>query len=1022
MQKSWRFLAVLMAFVVMISTLMAGCNGKNPAKIENNNLPNDIDYPIVIFGEKTISNGITYTLDSKAKINTGSATGKEYIKIEPDMKLNFKLDDNFAKKLSGKNIFIKFEYYESSSKNFSVSYEDNDGKKTDVITMSSSSKWGGSEIKVKAVKFDPDSKAHFTLKLDTANSMWLRSVSIVENTTKEQTYPQIIKTDYETSNGKVIEANVKDYGAIGDGKTDDSIAFHTALRDMKEKGGVLYVPAGTYKLTHDLDVPTGVTVLGDFNKPSIDNPKAGGTIIAAYVATIADGNNSMFMSMNPSSCVKGLTIWYPEQTLESGEAEPYNYTLGITGGVGVSIEDIYLVNSYYGITHDSYDRGHQHQMLKNIYGTPLKLGHLTGYANDSDRHQGFYFSPEFWLGSGLSNIPDENVLRTWLINYAVGLKIGRIDFHYVSDIAIDGYKIGLHMTDFYGRVYNANITNCNVCMYVEKTSGYGAELTKAVFKADGGKDPVALLVGENAGSGFSGTMLDISSTGKYAISHLSSGAMSITDSKITVNGKDSVSPLYVVNGRVSIMNTEFDGGENHAVFLSSADKSGIFNCTASSGELKIENNTENMLTVETLEGNVGPLASDVLNTADEKRAYQSRGPAKLELYNIADYDIPDGEEPEISEALQKAIDAAAESGGGLVYIPAGVYRLESPVTVKSGVEVAGISDFFHFANSSIISSSILTEYGKGSAKEPLIKLEENSGVRGLSIFYDKITQETVQKHTPTIQATGKDCYTVNTLIVGAWDAIDFNTYKCDNSYIDSIYFFAFNKGIAVGGGSTGGVLLNCHSNPGAMWSTGFNKNEWSQDWSGPLISGQHERSVHFYFGDCTDQIAFMNATFGANKGVMIDGADIVMIGLGVDYSVNNIYITGDSNATIFDPQCIGSDSSEPYASTPIICDKNFKGTANVYNICAWNIHDAVIRVDGGTFSINGGYCMDTGRSPLIATGGIVTMRGVIVKTRSVGDLQALSGTKSVTAYGNIIYGTPNFLVDSSVKTYGSDIK
>lgn len=49
------------------------------------------------------------------------------------------------------------------------------------------------------------------------------------------------------------------------------------------------------------------------------------------------------------------------------------------------------------------------------------------------------------------------------------------------------------------------------------------------------------------------------------------------------------------------------------------------------------------------------------------------------------------------------------------------------------------------------------------------------------------------------------------------------------------------------------------------------------------------------------------------------------------------------------------------------------------------------------------------------------MRGVIVKNRTLGDLQATSAVDSVTAYGNIIYGTPTFRIDSSVEAFGSDI-
>src|SRR5687767_1515055 len=42
--------------------------------------------------------------------------------------------------------------------------------------------------------------------------------------------------------------NVKDYGAVGDGQTDDSGAFQRVIDDIaSEETGVLYVPPGDYR-------------------------------------------------------------------------------------------------------------------------------------------------------------------------------------------------------------------------------------------------------------------------------------------------------------------------------------------------------------------------------------------------------------------------------------------------------------------------------------------------------------------------------------------------------------------------------------------------------------------------------------------------------------------------------------------------------------------------------------------------------------------------------------------------------
>lgn len=42
--------------------------------------------------------------------------------------------------------------------------------------------------------------------------------------------------------------NVRDFGAKGDGVTDDTKAFIRALREFEQRGGSLYIPKGSYRL------------------------------------------------------------------------------------------------------------------------------------------------------------------------------------------------------------------------------------------------------------------------------------------------------------------------------------------------------------------------------------------------------------------------------------------------------------------------------------------------------------------------------------------------------------------------------------------------------------------------------------------------------------------------------------------------------------------------------------------------------------------------------------------------------
>jgi len=56
--------------------------------------------------------------------------------------------------------------------------------------------------------------------------------------------------------------NVLDFGAVGDGVTDDTVAIQLALDSLDGVGGVVVVPAGKYKCTASLLIPSGVILQG----------------------------------------------------------------------------------------------------------------------------------------------------------------------------------------------------------------------------------------------------------------------------------------------------------------------------------------------------------------------------------------------------------------------------------------------------------------------------------------------------------------------------------------------------------------------------------------------------------------------------------------------------------------------------------------------------------------------------------------------------------------------------------------
>jgi hypothetical protein len=62
----------------------------------------------------------------------------------------------------------------------------------------------------------------------------------------------------------------------------------------------MYIPAGRYKINGTLRIPKGVTIRGDWSKPTKGSP-IGGTIPMAYVGRGGSITSDPFIKMEPES-------------------------------------------------------------------------------------------------------------------------------------------------------------------------------------------------------------------------------------------------------------------------------------------------------------------------------------------------------------------------------------------------------------------------------------------------------------------------------------------------------------------------------------------------------------------------------------------------------------------------------------------------------------------------------------------------------------------------------------------------
>jgi len=132
-------------------------------------------------------------------------------------------------------------------------------------------------------------------------------------------YPPASSTNVQTI------YNVKTYGATGNGTTDDSAAIQAALTAVATNiGGVVYLPAGTYKVATSLTVKSYTTIRGEKVTSSQANA---GTIIDA---------SSIIGSVNFKLFTSGANAWrIAFEDLKINLAAGANVTSQGTVGIGI---------------------------------------------------------------------------------------------------------------------------------------------------------------------------------------------------------------------------------------------------------------------------------------------------------------------------------------------------------------------------------------------------------------------------------------------------------------------------------------------------------------------------------------------------------------------------------------------------------------------------------------------------------------------------------------------------------------
>jgi hypothetical protein len=299
------------------------------------------------------------------------------------------------------------------------------------------------------------SEGHHTLRfiLKTRAGTALIEQLMVE----EQTAPplsKIVGVSQDTGDLIVATLNVRDvqFGAAGDGKTDDTEAIQQAL-DMAYNmgGGIVFLPSGRYKIDGHLVVPDNIVMRGEWHKPGTENDNSRETILLAYSGR-GDAEGQPLIVGGHGSTVIDLSIFYPEQTVD--DIQPYPWAIAnidAGGQTQLSVRNVTLYNAYRGINLSR--KNGSSQKIDQVYGTVLHEGILIDNVWVIPEFANIKFNNSIWSNSGLENAPRQENERQALLEYtsqnAIGItsRRGGNTFMYNIDIDPDELKIGILLAD-----------------------------------------------------------------------------------------------------------------------------------------------------------------------------------------------------------------------------------------------------------------------------------------------------------------------------------------------------------------------------------------------------------------------------------------------------------------------------------------------------------------------------------------------------------------------------------------------
>jgi len=255
-----------------------------------------------------------------------------------------------------------------------------------------------------------------------------------------------------------------------------------------------------------------------------------------------------------------------------------------------------------------------------------------------------------------------------------------------------------------------------------------------------------------------------------------------------------------------------------------------------------------------------------------------------------------------TKAFQKALDDVGAAGGGIVFVPTGIYLIATHLTVPGGTALVGVGRAPETYSPKAPGSTLLALEGAGSREgTPFITLlGPDSTLEGITVFYpNQIVSEKPVPYPWTVRGGGggENVSIINVLLANPYQGVDFATNSTARHFVRGLYGQPLFKGIWVDQCYDIGRIQDVHFWP--FWSQDKRIVDFTTTNGTAYIFQRTDWEVVediFCWGYHVG-IEFSASTKGGMNGQMTD-IDLDNVDIGLDVNATQPYAVHISNLNI----------------------------------------------------------------------------------------------------------------------------